>query len=96
MTQTRPGLCSTNPKSPNKEVLPDITSQRPSVKSKELYVVIEPIIKVYTEDMGRFPIRSRSGNHYIMLAYQVDTNSILVKPFQSRHNQHRIQLMTTS
>ena len=40
--------------------------------------------------MGRFPVRSRSGNNYIMLAYHVDTNTILVEPFQSRQDRHRI------
>eukprot|EP00804_Cyclotella_cryptica_P019536 CCRYP_014299-RB/>CCRYP_014299-RB protein AED:0.40 eAED:0.40 QI:0/-1/0/1/-1/0/1/0/203 len=40
--------------------------------------------------MGRFPVRSRSGNQYLMLAYHCDTNAILVEPFQSRHDRHRI------
>ena len=40
--------------------------------------------------MGRFPVRSSSGNHYIMLAYHVDTNTILVEPFQSFQDHHRI------
>ena len=49
---------------------------------------IEPISKLYIDDMGRFPVQSRSINHYIMLAYHVDSNTILVEPFQSRHNRH--------
>ena len=89
MTQTRQDLCITKPKTLNKEALPGITSQIPSVKSKELYVVIEPINKLYTDGMVRSPVRSHIGNHYIMLAYQVDTNNILVEPFQYRHDQHR-------
>ena len=40
--------------------------------------------------MGRFPIRSRRGNNFIMLAYHVDTNVILVEPFASRHDRHRL------
>ena len=40
--------------------------------------------------MGRFPIRSRRGNNFIMLAYHVDTNVILVEPFASRHDPHRL------
>ena len=40
--------------------------------------------------MGRFPVRSRSGNNLIMLAYHVDTNVILVEPFASRHDCHRL------
>ena len=40
--------------------------------------------------MGCFPVRSCSGNHYIMLAYHVDTNTILVETFQSRQDHHHI------
>ena len=71
-------------------MLPDITSQLPAATSKELYVFTDPISKLYTDDMGRFPVRSRSGNHYVMLAYHFDTNTILVEPFQSRQDRHRI------
>ena len=38
--------------------------------------------------MGWFPIRSRRGNNFIMLAYHVDTNVILVDPFASCHDRH--------
>ena len=62
----------------------------PTTKIKELYVWVEPIRKLYTNDMGRFPVGSRSGNYFIMLAYYVDSNIILVEPFQSRHNRHRL------
>ena len=40
--------------------------------------------------MDRFPVRSRSGNNFLMLSYHVYTNFILVYPFESRHNLHRI------
>ena len=68
----------------------DITIQLPAVKSKEFHVRVEPSSKLYTDNMGRFPVRSRSGNRYIMLAYHVDTNAILVSTFQSRNNHHHI------
>ena len=48
------------------------------------------ISKLYTADMGRFPIRSRSGNQYIMLAYHCDSNTIHVQPFHLKGNRHRI------
>ena len=67
-------------------------------KSKELYITTEPMSKLYTDDMGRFPVHSRSGNNFVMLSYHVDTNVILVEPFESRHDRHRIaasdQIMT--
>ena len=68
--------------------LPDITSQLPSVQSKELHVWVEPISKIYTDNMGRFPVCSRSSNRYIMRAYHVNTNAILVSAFQSCNDQH--------
>ena len=49
-----------------------------------------PISKLYTDNMGRFPVRSRSGNYFIMLAYHVDSNVILADPFQSCHDLHRL------
>ena len=62
----------------------------PPEKSKELYVYTDPISKLYTDNMGRLSVHSRSGNHNIMLSYHVDTNTILVEPFQSRQDRHRI------
>ena len=73
---TQSGQCarSTKPK-------PEPVPRPPMTKSKELYITTEPISKLYTDDMGRFPVCSRSGNNFIMLSYHVDTNVILVEPF---------------
>ena len=46
-------------------------------KSKEIYITTEPISKLYTDDIGRLPVRSRSGNNFLVLPYHVDTNVIL-------------------
>ena len=40
--------------------------------------------------MGYFPVLSHSGNHYIMPEFHVNTNTILVEPFKSKHDQHRL------
>ena len=90
MTHTRKGARSTKPKPTTEDALPNINNQMPPAKSKELYVCTEPISKLYTDDMGRFPVRYCSVNHYIMLAYHADTNTILVEPFQSRQDRHPI------
>ena len=91
LTQSRQGVCSTKPK-------PDPVPRPPKTKSNELYITTEPISKPYTYDMGRFPVRSRSGNNFLVLSYHVDTNGILVEPFESRQNRHHIdaadQIMT--
>ena len=62
----------------------------PAKTSNELYVVVDPVSKLYTDDMGWFPIRSRSGHHYIMLEFNCDSNVILIEPFQYRHDRHHI------
>ena len=90
MAQSRQGTRSTKPKPAAEVPLPDISRQLPAERSNKLFVVIEPTSKLYTDDMDRFPVRSRSGNHYIMLAYHADCNVILVKAFESRHDRHRI------
>ena len=93
MTQTRQGVRSTKrkttPPKPTRSVSP-LSSNIPATILKKLYVVVEPVSKIYTDDMGRFPIRSRSGHRYIMLAFHCNSNVILIEPFQSRHDRHHI------
>ena len=62
-----------------------------SHQKKELHIWDQSIIKLYTDDCGRFPIRSRSDNEYIMIAYYCDSNTILQAPFADRKNNHRIR-----
>jgi len=90
LTQVRQGIRSTKPKPPPQPPQP----APPATPSKELHIWTEPISKLFTDDMGRFPVRSRSGNQYIMLAYHCDSNAILVEPFQSRADRHRIPAYT--
>ena len=87
LTQSRQGVRSTNPK-PGTD--PDPVPRKQMTKSQELFIRTEPISKLYNDDMGRFPIRSRQGNNFIILAYHVDTKFILVEPFASRHDRHRL------
>ena len=90
ITQTSKGAHSTKPKPTTEDAPPNIINPLPTAKAKDIYVYTDPISKLYTDDMGRFPVHSRSGNHYIVLDYHVDTNTILVEPFQSRQDRHRI------
>ena len=87
LVQKRQGVRSTKPK-------PFTTSspyqQIPRVRSNELYIQVKPIIKLYTDVTGRFPVHARSGNQYIMIAYHCDANLILAKPFASRKDTHRL------
>ena len=71
---------------------PNTPTPSTPIKTKKLIVRIKSASKIYSDDMGRFPVRSCSGNYFIMLAYHVDCNLILVEPFhfQSRHDRHRL------
>ena len=53
----------------------------PTIQTKEFHIWDHPISKLYTDYCGRFPIRSRSGNEYIMIAYHCDSNTVLQAPF---------------
>jgi hypothetical protein len=88
LSQVRQGIRSTKPKAPPTEAPPTAPTTFPS---KELHVWSEPISKLYTDEMGQFSVRSCSSNQYIMLAYHCNSNAILlVEPFQSRNDRHRI------
>ena len=62
----------------------------PQVQSNELFLQVMSIIKLYTNDTGRFPIHASSGNQYIMIAYHCDTNLILAVTFKTRKDTHRL------
>ena len=67
----------------------------PPTPAQELHLLELPLGKLFTDDTGPFPVRSRSGNQYIMVAYHYDGNAILVQPFQSKHDTHRIPAYNT-
>ena len=59
--------------------------------TNEFHIRVQHISKLYTDDTGTFPVRSRSGNQYIMVAYYCDSNAILEVSFTSKKYQHRLQ-----
>ena len=85
--QKRQGVRSTKPKLPA-TISPG--PKIPQVRSKELHIKVTPISKLYTDDIGRFPVHARSGNQYIMISYHCDANLILAEPFTSRKDTHRL------
>ena len=58
--------------------------------TNDVTIIEVPISTLYTDDMGRFPIRAQSGNQYIMVAFHDASNVILVEPFKSKGDHHRI------
>jgi hypothetical protein len=57
---------------------------RPTTKEQNIFVQIynvegdEAILKMYTDQTGRFPKKSSRGNQYVMVLMELDSNAILV------------------
>ena len=83
MFQKRQNVRSTKHKHKN---LIDLRPPKPMSipTSNELHIQVQHISKFYTDDTGKFPVRSLSGNQYIMVAYHCDLNAILAVPFTSK------------
>ena len=79
-TKPSQSKCNTIPKPT------DIPSD--TTPSNELHIRVEHTRKFYTDDTGRFPVRSHSRNQYIMIAYHCDSNAIIAAPFKSCTNKH--------
>ena len=60
--------------------------------SNELHIRVKHMSKLYTDDTVKFPVRSRSGNQYIMVAHHCDPNTILAVSFTSKKDQHWLQV----
>jgi hypothetical protein len=83
--QTRQGIRSIKP------TVQQQSSPEPVSTTNDLHLTVEPISKLYTDDICRFPTRAQSGNQYIMIAFHTPTNAILVAPFKSRKDVHRLE-----
>jgi hypothetical protein len=93
LSQQCQNVRSTKPKppAPNQAPLtPAIAPQLSTLPANEVYIRVYPISKLYTDDTGRFPIKARSGNQYVMIALHADGNLILQQAFKSRSNTHCI------
>ena len=86
--QKRQVVRSINPK-PQPPSSPE--EPMPQVQSNELFLQVTLISKLYTDDTGCFPIHARNGNHHVMIAYHCDTSLILVVPFKTRKDTHRLK-----
>jgi len=64
---------------PSTELFDTLTAPTDTLIFREV-----PIATLFTDDLGRFPVRAMRGNQYIMLAYHDAANVILVQPFKSK------------
>ena len=83
--QSRQGVRLTQPKVQQEQ------QQVPALPStNDLHITVETISKLYTDDTGRLPSKARIGNQYVMISFHSDTNAILIAPFKSRKDSHRM------
>ena len=61
LTQAKQGIRSTKTGPPTLPTPPNSSNKHPK-SIKELHLWVKPISMLYTDDTGRFPVRSRSGN----------------------------------
>jgi hypothetical protein len=92
LAQTCQNVQSTKSQSTSRPNLPPIieTPMPLAEASQEVFLRVYPISKLYTDETGRFPVRARSGNQYVMIAYHMNGNLILQQAFQTKANKHRI------
>ena len=53
---------------------------------------------IFSDQIGQFPKRSLRGNKYVMVLVEIESNTILVAPMKSRHDdeiKRAYQLMIT-
>ena len=89
LAQQRQNVRSTKPKQPTPAplmVLPTTIT----TPSNQVYVVRQPLSKLFTDDTGRFPVRARSGFQYVMIVFHADGNLILQQAFKTKSNCHCI------
>ena len=83
LNQVRKNIRSTKPKP--REMETSNTSTLRGQKVRDVYTrVYETRNTVFSDQTGAFPWRSRSGNKYIMVMVEIDSNAILVEPIKSR------------
>jgi hypothetical protein len=83
---------STKPKSdPSLALVP--LSQPPATvdpPSNHVFIKVHLLSRLNTDDTGCFPVKARSGNEYVMIAYHANGNLILQQAFKTRNDRHCI------
>jgi hypothetical protein len=54
------------------------------IKTQFVYAATIDAGQIYTDQTGRFPVVSSKGNKYIMILYDIDSNTILAQPIKDR------------
>jgi hypothetical protein len=91
LAQQRQNVRSTKPRPPALNPAPllsAIAPKEPELPSNKVHIRVVPISKLYTDDTGRFPVKARSGNQYVMIAYHANGNLILQQAFKTMSDKH--------
>jgi hypothetical protein len=91
LAQQRQNVRSTKPKHSTPLSPTTLPTAAPSPKGmpfNQVFIKVYPLSRLYTDNMGRFPIRACSGNQYIMIAFHADGNLILQQAFKSKSDHH--------
>ncbi len=68
------------------------TLQLHSKKVRDIYTTMYDICEtMFSDQTGQFPMRSQSGNKYIMVLVKIGSNAILVEPMKNRKDAEMIQ-----
>jgi hypothetical protein len=80
LAQQRQNVRLTKPKQPT-PALRVVLSNTGATPSSQVFVMIQPLSKLFTNDTGRFPVRAHFGSQYVMIAFHTDGNLILQQAF---------------
>ncbi len=68
------------------------TLQLHGKKVRDIYTTMYDVRKtMFSDQTGKFPMRSQSSNKYIMVLVNIDRNAILVEPMKSRKDAEMIR-----
>ena len=94
MRQGRQGVRST--KVPDEDAALQF-KPAPGVKHKDVYLQVSDMTKkpMYSDQTGRFPITSSTGNKYLMVVCELDGNYIDAEPLTSKATNELVQAYQT-
>lgn len=76
----------------------DVMPSPPCADGKRTHMIYAALVnapsesgQIYTDQTGRFPTTSRSGNKYLMILYDYDSNSILAEPLRNKSDAEMIR-----
>jgi hypothetical protein len=94
LDQKRKGIRSTQPKPTQPVGLPafpmDTINADPipdhNTSNHVCYAIDDTTGRVYSDQTGRFPVQATTGNKYVVVVYDYDSNAILAEPIANRRD----------